>query len=64
MTDTQPDPQPDTPIESQTDTDTTTDVITVDVLSPAGNKTGTVDLPAAYFGVQVNIPLIHQVVVA
>jgi len=36
----------------------------VDVLSPAGDKTGTVELPAAYFGVQVNIPLIHQVVVA
>jgi large subunit ribosomal protein L4 len=38
--------------------------ITVDVLSPAGDKTGTALLPAAHFGVQVNIPLIHQVVVA
>lgn len=46
---------------SQTLTDA---AITVDVLSPAGDKTGTVELPAAYFGVQVNIPLIHQVVVA
>ena len=62
MTDTQPDTQPDT--ASQTDTGTTTDVMTVDVLSPAGDKTGTADLPAAYFDVQVNIPLIHQVVVA
>ena len=46
---------------SQTLTDSP---LTVDVLSPAGDKTGTVELPAAYFGVQVNIPLIHQVVVA
>jgi large subunit ribosomal protein L4 len=37
---------------------------TIDVLSPAGEKTGTVDLPESIFGVQVNIPLIHQVVVA
>ena len=54
----------DTKTESQTDIGTTTDVMTVDVLSPAGDKTGMVDLPAAYFGVQANIPLIHQVVVA
>ncbi len=37
---------------------------TVDVLSPQGKKAGTVDLPAEVFDVQVNIPLIHQVVVA
>ncbi len=37
---------------------------TVDVLSSDGTKTGTVDLPPAVFDVQVNIPLIHQVVVA
>ncbi len=37
---------------------------TVDLLSPAGDKTGTVDLPAEVFDVQVNVPLIHQVVVA
>jgi large subunit ribosomal protein L4 len=37
---------------------------TIDVLSPAGDKTGTVDLPAEVFDVQTNIPLIHQVVVA
>ncbi len=37
---------------------------TIDVLDVAGNKSGTVDLPAEIFDVQVNIPLIHQVVVA
>src|SRR5215210_8533888 len=37
---------------------------TVDVLSPAGDVTGTVDLPAEVFDAQTNVPLIHQVVVA
>src|SRR6476619_1560861 len=37
---------------------------TIDVLSPTGTKTGTVELPAEIFDVQTNIPLIHQVVVA
>ncbi len=37
---------------------------TVDVLDASGNKSGTVDLPAEIFDVQVNIALIHQVVVA
>jgi large subunit ribosomal protein L4 len=37
---------------------------TIDVLSPAGDKTGTVELPAEIFDVQTNVPLIHQVVVA
>ncbi|KWX03758.1 50S ribosomal protein L4 [Carbonactinospora thermoautotrophica] len=37
---------------------------TVNVLSPAGEITGTVELPAEIFDVQVNVPLIHQVVVA
>src|SRR5690349_7667897 len=38
---------------------------TVDTLSPAGDKAGSVELPAEIFDVeQVNIPLIHQVVVA
>ncbi|WP_055493167.1 50S ribosomal protein L4 [Streptomyces sp. TP-A0356] len=38
---------------------------TVDILSPAGEKAGTVELPAEIFGVeQVSVPLIHQVVVA
>jgi large subunit ribosomal protein L4 len=39
-------------------------VSTVDVLDATGTKTGTVELPDAVFGVQLNIPLIHQVVVA
>jgi large subunit ribosomal protein L4 len=37
---------------------------TVDVRSAKGRKTGTVELPAEIFDVQVNVPLIHQVVVA
>ncbi len=37
---------------------------TVDVFSPAGKAAGTVELPAEVFDVPVNIPLIHQVVVA
>ncbi len=37
---------------------------TIDVLSPAGDTTGSVELPAELFDVQTNIPLIHQVVVA
>ena len=36
----------------------------VDVLTPEGTKKGTVDLPDELFDVQVNVPLIHQVVVA
>ncbi|MEV6315936.1 50S ribosomal protein L4 [Streptomyces sp. NPDC051776] len=37
---------------------------TIDILSPAGDKAGSVELPAEIFDVQVSIPLIHQVVVA
>jgi large subunit ribosomal protein L4 len=37
---------------------------TIDVLSPAGDTTGTVELPAEIFDAKVSIPLIHQVVVA
>ena len=37
---------------------------TVNVQSPAGDVAGTVELPAALFDVEVNIPLVHQVVVA
>jgi large subunit ribosomal protein L4 len=37
---------------------------TIDIISPAGSKGGTVDLPAEVFDVQTNVPLIHQVVVA
>ena len=36
----------------------------VDVRTPAGKPAGSVELPAEIFDVQVNIPLIHQVVVA
>ena len=36
----------------------------VKVLTPAGKADGDVDLPAEIFDVQVNVPLIHQVVVA
>ena len=36
---------------------------TIDVLDANGGKTGTVELPAEIFDVQVNVPLIHQVVV-
>ena len=37
---------------------------TIDIISPAGAKAGTVELPAEIFDVQTNVPLIHQVVVA
>jgi len=38
---------------------------TVDIISPAGDKTGTVELPAEIFDVEkISIPLLHQVVVA
>jgi large subunit ribosomal protein L4 len=37
---------------------------TIDVVDNAGAKAGTVELPAHIFDVQVNVPLIHQVVVA
>ncbi|MFF4867928.1 50S ribosomal protein L4 [Streptomyces sp. NPDC003444] len=37
---------------------------TIDILSPAGDKAGTVELPAEIFGAKVSVPLIHQVVVA
>jgi len=41
----------------------TDDGLTVDVLGPSGESTGSIELPAEIFDVQVNIPLIHQVVV-
>ncbi|MEO8906891.1 MAG: 50S ribosomal protein L4 [Microbacteriaceae bacterium] len=37
---------------------------TLDVFDVTGGKAGSVELPAALFDVQVNVPLIHQVVVA
>ena len=36
---------------------------TVDVVDQSGGKAGSVELPAEIFDVQVNVPLIHQVVV-
>jgi large subunit ribosomal protein L4 len=39
-------------------------VSTIDVLDVSGTKTGTVDLPEDVFGAKINVPLIHQVVVA
>jgi large subunit ribosomal protein L4 len=36
---------------------------TVDVRTPAGDTAGSVELPEEIFNVQVNVPLIHQVVV-
>ena len=43
---------------------TASGVTTIDVLSPTGKKTGTVDLPDEIFDAATNVPLIHQVVVA
>ena len=37
---------------------------TIDIISPAGKATGSVELPAEIFDVAANVPLIHQVVVA
>lgn len=37
---------------------------TLDIRTPEGGTDGTVELPAEIFDVQVNVPLIHQVVVA
>ncbi len=37
---------------------------TVNVVSPSSEKAGTAELPDTIFGAKVNIPLIHQVVVA
>jgi large subunit ribosomal protein L4 len=37
---------------------------TVDLQSPSGDVAGSVELPGSLFDVEVNIPLVHQVVVA
>ncbi|PCN48529.1 50S ribosomal protein L4 [Curtobacterium sp. 'Ferrero'] len=42
----------------------TTTATTIDVLDASGVKSGTVELPAAIFDVETNVPLIHQVVTA
>jgi large subunit ribosomal protein L4 len=48
-----------------TSTTTTAEVAaTVDVVDLAGKKVGSVDLPAEWFGGEVNIPVMHQVVTA
>jgi large subunit ribosomal protein L4 len=39
-------------------------VTTLDIRTPEGTTSGSVDLPGEVFDVQVNVPLIHQVVVA
>ncbi|RKN08128.1 50S ribosomal protein L4 [Streptomyces radicis] len=36
----------------------------IDILSPAGEKAGTVELPPEIFDAKVSVPLMHQVVVA
>ncbi|MBB1025094.1 50S ribosomal protein L4, partial [Dietzia sp. DQ12-76] len=36
----------------------------LDVRTPAGSADGSVELPAAIFGVEPNLSLMHQVVVA
>ncbi|ANI93170.1 50S ribosomal protein L4 [Dietzia timorensis] len=38
--------------------------LSLDVRTPAGSTDGKVELPAAIFGVEPNLPLMHQVVVA
>jgi large subunit ribosomal protein L4 len=43
-------------------TDTAT--LTVDVVDATGAKTGTVDLDPALFGIEPNVPVMHQVVTA
>jgi large subunit ribosomal protein L4 len=45
-------------------TATGTVAATVDVLDLTGSKVGSVDLPAEWFGGEVNIPVMHQVVTA
>jgi len=49
---------------AKTDTVELAEVTSVDVIDATGSKAGAVDLPAVIYGVLVNVPLIHQVVVA
>src|SRR6202789_1465355 len=37
---------------------------TVNIVSPSGEQAGTVELPDAIFAAKVNVPLMHQVVIA
>ena len=41
-----------------------TEALTVDIVDSKGAKSGSVELPAEIFDVELNIPLMHQVVVA
>lgn len=41
-----------------------TEALTVDIVDSKGVKSGSVELPAEIFDVELNIPLMHQVVVA
>ena len=52
------------PSDADLTADSAGDTTHVEVRTPSGTKAGTVELPAEIFGVQVNVPLIHQVVVA
>jgi large subunit ribosomal protein L4 len=54
----------DTVIDSGTATVAEPQTREIDLIGLDGNKAGTVELPGQIFDVQVNIPLIHQVVVA
>jgi large subunit ribosomal protein L4 len=47
-----------------TESTTESTASTVDVIAPDGSTSGNAELPGEVFDVQVNIPLIHQVVVA
>src|ERR1700744_2551174 len=49
---------------AETTETTVEDVRVIDVYTPSGETDGTVELPAAIFGQQANIALMHQVVVA
>src|SRR5215469_19524 len=50
--------------EESTVVDAVADARVIDVHTPSGETDGTVELPVEIFGVQANIPLMHQVVVA
>ena len=41
-----------------------TETLSVEIVDSEGHRTGTVELPAEVFDVELNIPLMHQVVVA
>ena len=53
-----------TATETPADASADTSALSLDVLDPNGEKIDSIDIPGIVFGVQTNIPLIHQVVVA